>query len=270
MEFEQVLLRTIDFKVDPPDPYRLLLNYARSLRLGRAATRTAWGLVNDVLFCPRALSAPPQAVACAAIRIATRVHGTDRRLRWFSPPCNKRRKRTVLETREGSAAGMGIDQHVQGDATHVAEGTPTTSQTPSGQEMPKMNNLSAAGDASSSGDIDAEKRSDGAWEAVRQDHSGSNKNGGGGEEQLGMPWWGLFGAQDGEVELVCSELLALYRGHRQRDDPGDGLITSPVPASEGSESGGARSRRAGEASFVSAEKVPRPAPTSSQESSAPL
>ncbi|CAN0546953.1 unnamed protein product, partial [Ectocarpus sp. 12 AP-2014] len=78
VEFEQVLLRTINFQVDPPDPYRLLLNYARSLRLDPAATRTAWALANDVLFCPQALSAPPPAVACAVIRMAARVHGGDR------------------------------------------------------------------------------------------------------------------------------------------------------------------------------------------------
>lgn len=32
-----------------------------------------------------------------------------------------------------------------------------------------------------------------------------------------MPWWGLFDARDEEVELVCSELLTLYRAH---DDTG--------------------------------------------------
>ena len=55
-----------------------------------------------------------------------------------------------------------------------------------------------------------------------------------------MPWWGLFDARDEEVELVCSELLTLYRAHDgkggdssdcngskgdSRDGDGDGATT---------------------------------------------
>lgn len=32
-----------------------------------------------------------------------------------------------------------------------------------------------------------------------------------------MPWWALFDARDKEVELVCSELLTLYRAHDDKD-----------------------------------------------------
>lgn len=32
-------------------------------------------------------------------------------------------------------------------------------------------------------------------------------------ERETMPWWALFDARDEEIELVCSELLALYRTH---------------------------------------------------------
>ncbi|CAM9447244.1 unnamed protein product, partial [Discosporangium mesarthrocarpum] len=88
VEFEQVLLRTIKFHVETPDPYRLLLNYAHSLRCPPPVVHTAWGLISDSLFCPRTLTTPPPALACAAIYLASRVHGDFLRLEAFSvPPC---------------------------------------------------------------------------------------------------------------------------------------------------------------------------------------
>lgn len=253
VEFEQVLLRTINFAVDPPDPYRLLLNYARSLRLDRAATRTAWGLVNDALFCPRALSMPPPAVACAAIRIAARAHGGERRLKWFSP-CRKRKRKTV----------------VCGDGVRSGGGGNSESGRDIGGERPVMMNT---GDGVNSEDIAGPERNNDAGgmasrgiaenviESAKQDEvgkaggskppvadelsggtsvgvdgvaasaspgedgfvrgKGTFELGDNGElngevsddQQPSMPWWELFDAKDEEVELVCTELLSLYSMH---------------------------------------------------------
>lgn len=53
------------------------------------------------------------------------------------------------------------------------------------------------------------------------DSGGSGGGGGGdGKEDDGvatMPWWGLLDARDEDVELVCSELLALYLAHDEND-----------------------------------------------------
>lgn len=286
-----MLLRTINFQVDPPDPYRLLLNYARSLRLGRAATRTAWGLVNDVLFCPRALSAPPPAVACAAIRMATRIHGSERRLRWFSPPRrksgggNKRRRGPTghgdivdmsgvsgsgndrsggEDVRQGLVVvGGGDDPNGNGSTPSAnngsstdggggggggAETEPEKSVTPARVETagvktrlpsepePELEAVrdggSGASNANEAGisttelnvadsivvaasgspscavtDLSDAAAVGGSAGGVR----GNSDNGHIAAENTMMPWWVLFDARDEEVELVCSELLALYR-----------------------------------------------------------
>lgn len=57
-------------------------------------------------------------------------------------------------------------------------------------------------------------------------------------ESVAMPWWWLFDARDEEVELVCSELLALYRAHDDLD--GGGNISCNGSEGNGSrDSGGA-------------------------------
>lgn len=303
VEFEQVLLRTINFQVDPPDPYRLLLNYARSLRLDRTATRTAWGLVNDTLLCPRALSAPPPAIACAAIRMATRIHGSDRRLRWFSPPChnfstargnsNKNKRPTALALEKGDGVGISSGGVVSGAGVLGPGG-----DGPGGGSTNNVDSSSAIGGAGSAGgdgagggraneraasgqekwilsptttdDVNvmvptrrepAAGVTDGGGNGRRSPgasaHEADSTSGGGleviheavgatfgagaagavvdptgavGGESTGegwrdsgdahaeteimtsaIPWWGLFDARDEEVELVCAELLALYR-----------------------------------------------------------
>lgn len=225
MEFEQVLLRSINFQVDPPDPYRLLLNYARSLRLHRDVTRTAWCLVNDSLFCPRALATSQPAVACAAIRLAAKVHGCDRRLRWFSPPVKKCKRGTdnrgggdgidpgnrerKVETRD-RAEGKGRDAFLAasdiGSSEALIVGPEAAGATLDGSTkrlLPSsVANLStrqhgeAIGGEGSRVDVDEE------------------------EDLSTTPWWGVFDARDEEVELVSSELLALYRSHSDRDASG--------------------------------------------------
>ncbi|CAM9991067.1 unnamed protein product [Scytosiphon promiscuus] len=297
VEFEQVLLRTINFQVDPPDPYRLLLNYARSLRLGRAATRTAWGLANDVLFCPRALSAPPPAVACAAIRMAARVHGSERRLRWFSPPLQPKKRRKRRRDGEescgggGSGGGSGDSRERKLFAGEGGQGDPRTAPPPppppytSGGFVGRFGQHSAMGagvpsrvppppppppppgaqphptgggyglvnghfDGRVSGvppsipplpppplpppppppdvmhggvtgrlgagaaDVAAAGvRSGGARDKQKGEEEEEVADGGGDSDPATLPWWVLFDARDEEVELVCSELLALYRRH---------------------------------------------------------
>lgn len=327
VEFEQVLLRTINFQVDPPDPYRLLLNYARSLRLDRAATRTAWGLVNDVLLCPRALSAPPPAVACAAIRMATRIHGSDRRLRWFSPPCrnfsnsNKNKRPRGLDLEEGddvgissgggvSAAGVlgpgsdgsggGSRDNVDGSSASGGAGSaggdgagggrvnesaaggeknlipsPTATDELNVMVPPRRESAAAAADGGGNGRRspgasahEADSNSGGGSELIREAvgaafgtgaagtvvdpnvAAGGESSGEGwrdsGDVRAGtenatsaMPWWGLFDARDEEVELVCAELLALYRaqggnmsnnGDDARADPGVVIERDPPKA----------------------------------------
>lgn len=302
VEFEQVLLRTINFQVDPPDPYRLLLNYARSLRLGRAATRTAWGLVNDALFCPRALSAPPPAVACAAIRMATRIHGSERRLRWFSPPRHKSgggdNKRQRESTRDGDVidtsgvSGAGNDDSGGEGVRHGlvissggGGGTPSANNdgasggggggsgggggarklagpensatarvetagvntTMLSKQEPKEVRDGGGGASSANGADSSTNRGLGIAGAVVGAASsppsgavinltGSARAGSAGEirdnddnrhaaaENTTMPWWVLFDARDEEVELVCSELLALY--HDQGGGVDDGRVAA--------------------------------------------
>ncbi|CAB1109770.1 unnamed protein product [Ectocarpus sp. CCAP 1310/34] len=253
VEFEQVLLRTINFQVDPPDPYRLLLNYARSLRLDRAATRTAWGLANDVLFCPRALSAPPPAVACAVIRMAARVHGGDRRLRWYSPPVQKISKRRREEggdaiggrdlrkvesgtgdTGRGGGTGSGdggsvvppmerpvppppppppfppphggLGGGVNGQHVVRAAGAPPPPPPPPPPTVGDHGGISGKqGGFAGSADV--------VGVGVRRGGGGRGGDEDQGDETATKPWWRLFDARDEEVELVCSELLALYRAH---------------------------------------------------------
>lgn len=52
---------------------RLLLNYARSLRLSRELVQRAWGFVNDFLFIPTALELPPPTLACAALYLGAKL-----------------------------------------------------------------------------------------------------------------------------------------------------------------------------------------------------
>lgn len=225
VEFEQVLLRSINFQVDPPDPYRLLLNYARSLRLHRDVTRTAWCLVNDSLFCPRALATSQPAVACAAIRLAAKVHGCDRRLRWFSPPVKKckrgadkrgdgdevdpgNRERKV-ETRDW-AEGKGRD----GFLTSADIGTSEVAIV--GPEAAGATLDGGAKRLLPSSVANLSTRQHG--EAIGVE--GSRVDIGEGEDVSTTPWWGVFDARDEEVEIVCSELLAFYRSHSDRDASG--------------------------------------------------
>lgn len=251
VEFEQVLLRTINFQVDPPDPHRLLLNYARSLRLNRAATRTAWSLVNDVLFCPRALSAPPPAVACAAIRIAARIHVCDRRLRWFSPPSRRRKRR-----RDGSggmdggetppAANMTTNDSSGSVGQGRSDGTGQEVSVPRSKEAaPRLDGdfRKKSPDASSSVDRDQEEGSAARErpaaaegdDTVRSEAGGNGVSGDGeaddDDESPTISWWRLFDVRDEEVDLVCSELLALYRTH------GDGVsaATADDSAADGND-----------------------------------
>ena len=239
VEFEQVLLRTINFQVDPPDPYRLLLNYARSLRLSRDVTRTAWSIVNDSLFCPRALSTSQPAVACAAIRLAANVHGWDRRLRWFSPAI-KRRKRETEDGRGGrDGGGREWKQGTLNQTTVGVGGALPVADTGAagiislGQgSMTDYRDAAAGADGSTSKLLPSltanAKRDDGescvlaARASKAPENAGRERDGGAsrsGEEgdTMTTPWWGLFDARDEEVELVCSELLALYRAHGGQD-----------------------------------------------------
>ncbi|CAM9539146.1 unnamed protein product, partial [Laminaria digitata] len=223
VEFEQVLLRTINFQVDPPDPYRLLLNYARSLRLGRAATRTAWGLANDVLFCPRALSAPPPAVACAAIRMAARVHGTDRRLRTFCPPIRKKRRRVADDDRGcvsrdfGGGGDRFDDDDAGGEGAAAAAVSEHGGGGGGGGGAEAATATAAAAAAAAADDVfvvgSGDNGSSGGGGGGGRSSGGSGGDGGKDDEREVMPWWELFDARDDEIEMVCSELLALYHAH---------------------------------------------------------
>ncbi len=73
VECEQVLLRSVGFNLDMVHPYRLLLNYCRSLRLSERTTQVAWGILNDFLFIPFALALPPPVLTCAALHMASIV-----------------------------------------------------------------------------------------------------------------------------------------------------------------------------------------------------
>lgn len=225
MEFEQVLLRSINFQVDPPDPYRLLLNYARSLRLHRDVTRTAWCLINDSLFCPRALATSQPAVACAAIRLAAKVHGCDRRLRWFSPPI-KKCKREVNKRGDGDGVdpgnrerevetrdweeGKGRDGFLASADIGTSEGLIVGPEAAGATYDGSAKRLLP----SSVSNLSTRQRG----EAV--DGEGSRLDIGEGEDVWTTPWWGLFDARDEEVDIVCSELLAFYRSHSDRDASG--------------------------------------------------
>ncbi|CAM9543421.1 unnamed protein product [Chrysoparadoxa australica] len=73
VECEQVVLRTIAFGTEAPHPYRLLLAYSDAMGLDRATKLLAWGMLNDFLFVPAALTLRPQVLACAAIHMAMEV-----------------------------------------------------------------------------------------------------------------------------------------------------------------------------------------------------
>eukprot|EP00611_Tribonema_gayanum_P028189 TRINITY_DN716_c0_g1_i2.p1 TRINITY_DN716_c0_g1~~TRINITY_DN716_c0_g1_i2.p1 ORF type:complete len:157 (-),score=58.10 TRINITY_DN716_c0_g1_i2:78-548(-) len=84
VECEQAVLRIIGFDMDGEHPYRLLLNYARSLRLSRELVQLAWGFVNDFLFIPSALELSPPTLACAAIYMAARLTDELNDLNWIT------------------------------------------------------------------------------------------------------------------------------------------------------------------------------------------
>lgn len=69
-----------------------------------------------------------------------------------------------------------------------------------------------------------------------------------------MPWWGLFDARDEEVELVCSELLTLYRAH---DENSNSKSSTSIETTAGEASpvngngGGGENRRAVDSSQTS-------------------
>ncbi len=80
VECEQVLLRCVGFNLDMVHPYRLLLNYCRSLRLGEHTTQVAWGILNDFLFIPFALALPPPVLTCAALHMASLIENEQHAL----------------------------------------------------------------------------------------------------------------------------------------------------------------------------------------------
>lgn len=74
VDTEQLVLRVLGFDLDTYQPYRLLLNYARSLRARPLMVEVAWALLNDSLFSPACcLLRPPQAQAVAALHLAQRM-----------------------------------------------------------------------------------------------------------------------------------------------------------------------------------------------------
>ncbi len=89
VECEQVLLRSVGFNLDMKHPYRMLLNYCRSLRLGKRTTQVAWGILNDFLFIPFALALPPPVLTCAALHMASIVESDQHALSHVSKVCQK-------------------------------------------------------------------------------------------------------------------------------------------------------------------------------------
>ena len=74
VDTEQLVLRVLGFDLNTYQPYRLLLNYARSLRARPLMVEVAWALLNDSLFSPVCcLKRPPQAQAVAALHLAQRM-----------------------------------------------------------------------------------------------------------------------------------------------------------------------------------------------------
>ncbi len=74
VDTEQLVLRVLGFDLDTYQPYRILLNYARSLRARPVLVEVAWALLNDSLFSPTCCHVrPPQAQAVAALHLAQRL-----------------------------------------------------------------------------------------------------------------------------------------------------------------------------------------------------
>jgi|EP00624_Nannochloropsis_granulata_P000935 hypothetical protein len=74
IDTEQLVLRVLGFDLDTDRPYRLLLNYARSLRARPEMVEVAWSLLNDSLFSPVfCLTRPSQAQAVAVLHLAQRL-----------------------------------------------------------------------------------------------------------------------------------------------------------------------------------------------------
>lgn len=74
VDTEQLVLRVLGFDIDTFEPYRLLLNFARSLRARPVLVEVAWTLVNDALFSSRCqLECAPAAQAVAALYVGQQI-----------------------------------------------------------------------------------------------------------------------------------------------------------------------------------------------------
>jgi len=74
VDTEQLVLRILGFDLETFMSYRLLLNYARSLRARPVLVEVAWALLNDSLFSPACcLALPSHAQAVAALDLAQRL-----------------------------------------------------------------------------------------------------------------------------------------------------------------------------------------------------
>ncbi|CAM9931959.1 unnamed protein product [Choristocarpus tenellus] len=210
VEFEQVLLRTINFQLDVPDPYRLLLNYARSLRCSPPVVRTAWGLLNDTLFCPRVLTAPPQTLVCAALYLSACLHSDRKRLREFSVAV---KERTIEENGKTEGAGISMDggsgpspgTEVELGASALIE---TQRQDPAVVNRLMLEPVSTCGGGEAGFASWTSERDGKVVDASGRESGGTGKGKKG--EEGAQPWWRMFDARDDDVEFVCSELLDLY------------------------------------------------------------
>ena len=70
VHMEQRVLRALAFDLEASQPFRLLLHFAKFLRVDRCALRRAWALVVDGLWSPQCLDTPPNALAAAALYLA--------------------------------------------------------------------------------------------------------------------------------------------------------------------------------------------------------
>jgi hypothetical protein len=72
VDMEQLVLRVLGFEVDTFQPYRLLLNYCRSLRCRPSVVQAAWAFVTDSLYLPTCHigGIAASAVACSGLLLA--------------------------------------------------------------------------------------------------------------------------------------------------------------------------------------------------------
>jgi len=111
---EQLLLRTLQYKVNFDLPYRYLFNYLQALRVNRAFAEVAVGVLNDSLTSTLCIEYSPQVIAVAIIFTVSKIVDDNtlgnflpQQVQWYS----------VFDTNQALLEGS-FSTHPPTDGTH--------------------------------------------------------------------------------------------------------------------------------------------------------